>query len=181
MHMGMLLVIAQKYVNCCKETIHRGTSCLYNIPLGFSQHHKFCSSQFPSSSLYPKRRGFSCTPACIHILSYFILMLRATLCAAMGLLNHNQLNLGVCIGSGSGREHRRCKVEGGSQQPRNSEGCQVKAGAEERGVTLRRRRGGWVALSSFLYLQGGTQLPVCISMSSWGVVLVKVIREDVWR
>lgn len=67
-----------------------------------------------------------------------------------------------------------------------SYGC----GGEESGVTLRRWRLGWVALSSSLYLQGCVFVSVCvgvhahffcISEASWGVVLVKVIREDVWR
>lgn len=63
-----------------------------------------------SSSLYPERQCFSYTLVCIHAftLSYLFLMLRATLCAVVGLLNHNQLNLGhicvcVCVTTGGGR------------------------------------------------------------------------------
>lgn len=63
---------------------------------------------FPPQFLIPIDKGFSYTQVCIHVfaLSYFILMLRATLCAEVGLLNHNQLNLvDVCVrvGIGGGR------------------------------------------------------------------------------
>lgn len=57
---------------------------------------------------------------CVFILSYFILMLRATLCVEVGLMNHNQPNLvHVCAGVG---------VAGG----RNSGRCPVMARGEER-------------------------------------------------
>lgn len=76
--------------------------------------------------------------------------LRATLCEMVGLLNHNQLNLvhvcsvfEVAVGG-----KMQC---GGGLSPEIVRDAKLWAAAEERGVTLRRRRGGWVALSSFLY------------------------------
>lgn len=70
--------------------------------------HSLINSVIHSSSLYPERQCFSYTPVCIHAftLPCLVLMLRATLCAVVGLLNHNQLNLGhmcVCVTTGGGR------------------------------------------------------------------------------
>ena len=62
--------------------------------------------------LTPRGKSFSNTPVCIYVLSsYFILMLRATLHAVVGPLNHNQLNLvHVCLVlelAAGGTAHRR--------------------------------------------------------------------------
>lgn len=65
---------------------------------------------------------------------------------------------------------------GGGSKPRNSSvGSQVKAGAEERGVTLRRKGGGWVALRSFLYLQGCVY--ACVRAHTGGVHQHVVLRR----
>lgn len=105
---------------------------------------------FAPHLLTPRGKGFSNTPVSIYVFSNFILMLRATLHAVVGPLNHNQLNLvHVCVWCWNWLQEVQ---HAGSGVGGTCEICQVMSGVEERGVTLRRRRGGRVALSSFLYL-----------------------------
>lgn len=98
-HCISTLVIAHKYVYFCMETIHKGSYCLRNNHHGFHSNIYSVLLNFLPHLFIPRGEGFPALQR-IHlfVLSYFMLMLRATLCAMVGLLNHNQLILvHVCV------------------------------------------------------------------------------------